>query len=188
MNQNKKTVVIDVDCTVVDTPLLWYNWLTHVTGTFIGYDDVSKYYDFSVPFKEVLQEKGIDGYDFWRSETLYDSVSPVPYSVEAVEGLKEKGYNIVFCSAIKGNHHKSKHRWLRKNFPSMDALVATKEKWAIKADVVIDDRHLFLNMFDDNIIKIKRTTPYEQCCDLDKEPDYQFRSWKDFIDKILPKL
>lgn len=90
-----------------------------------------------------------DPLDFWRSEDLYDNLSPIPYAVEKLEQLS-KYFGIVFISRLKGNHHRSKVYFCKKWFPFMQGFIGSHEKWLMNDSVVamIDDLESNLVKFD----------------------------------------
>lgn len=177
------TIGVDVDLTLVRTDLLWENWLVAQgarlkiqKGSFseLPYD-ISQLYD--VPSK-------VEPYDFWRQEFLYDGLFPLAFSQSVFQNWKEKGHKVVFISAIKGDHHKSKYYFLKKWFPELDGVILTKEKGFVNVDVMIDDRDDILNQFDGTkTLKIKFHTQYEQ-----KEPSTAHFTIKDWQDERLLQL
>lgn len=90
-----------------------------------------------------------DPYDFWRSETLYDNLEPIEGAVEALEKLSAY-FGIVFVSRLKGFHHGSKVRLVKKHCPFMQGFVGTHEKWILNDSLVamIDDQQYNLKGFD----------------------------------------
>lgn len=174
---------IDVDATVVDSPYYWYLWLEDMTKAGYKYENVCKFYNFSEVYANIWLDKNIAGHplDFWRAKHVYQGMQPMQDSVTALKLLKESGYKIVFVSALKGDHHYSKYRFLEKHFPFMDGFVGTKEKWAVNADIIIDDRNKFLNMFDkESVYRIKMNTPFDQDEQLNVEVKV-IDSWYDMI-------
>lgn len=179
----KGIVACDVDLTVVDTGYAWYKWLEDMTKAGFSYEWVSQWYDFSIPYSVAWKNKGCSGspFDFWRAKSVYDNLKPIEGCVDALEMLNKKGYKIVFVSAIKGDHHKSKHSFLKQYFPFMDGFVATKEKWAVNADIIIDDRHKFINMFTNpDTMRIIKDTKHEQDENLKVSVDHVIYDWCDF--------
>lgn len=176
----RKVAAIDCDQTVVDTAYPWYEWLELMTSAGFHYADVSKHYNFADVYSEIWRDKGVSGhpYDFWRSKSVYDDLQPLPGSVEALTALKDRGYDIVFVSTIKGDHHKSKYSFLKEHFPFMGGFIATKEKGYVNAHLVIDDRNSCLNQFGEDVIKIKKITPFDQ--DTPLTGDGVFASFSDW--------
>lgn len=165
-----KICACDVDLTVVDSALHWYNWLEDKTKANLPIEEVYKHYDFSIPYGPIWASKGLSGcpLDFWRGQHVYDEMKPLEGAVEALRAIKEKGYLIVFVSVLKGNHHKSKYEFLEKHFPFMDGFVGTKEKWTVAASIIIDDRNRYLNMFEGSkVLRLKKNTPHSQDIELE---------------------
>lgn len=176
----KKVLVCDVDLCVVDSGREWYKWLEDRTKAGLDYDEVIKHYNLSVPYSDSWKSKGCAGvpYDFWRQQHLYDDLEPLKGCVEALQLAKGYGYDIVFASAVKGNHHKSKYYFLDRHFPFKDGVLLTKEKGYIKADIVVDDRNKFLNQFSSNdTLKVKFDTPCDQDERLNVSLDLVTDSW-----------
>lgn len=179
----KRVAVIDCDQTVVNTAYSWWQWLELHTKAGYAYEDVSLNYNFADVYADVWDKQGKTGhpFDYWRGKCVYDSLSPIQGSVEALQALHDKGWDIIFVSAVKGDHHKSKYGFLKEHFPFMAAFIATKEKGYVKADLVIDDRNKFLNMFDDReTMLIKKITTFDQCEDLNKSLFASFDDWNSF--------
>jgi 5'(3')-deoxyribonucleotidase len=178
-----KVAAIDCDQTVVDSAYPWYEWLELKTKAGYEYRDVCSTYNFSDVYAEIWRDKEISGhpYDFWRGKNIYDNLYPLPGSVEALAALKERGWDIVFVSTIKGDHHKSKYNFLKKHFPFMDGFIATKEKGYVNARLVIDDRNSCLNLFGEDVIKIKKVTPFDQDVALNGDGAFaSFNYWSTF--------
>lgn len=173
---------VDVDLTVVDTGQEWYNYLRGVSEI-----EVPPYEDFLVAntvapynmadvFKDIDYQKCLG---YWREEHLYDNLQPLKDSVQVLEDLKiSKGYEIIFVSTIKGNHHKSKYYFLKKNYPFLDGFIATKEKKYAKIDLMVDDRLNVLELLDRNVITVQKITPFDQTSKF--VPSYSFDDWADF--------
>lgn len=194
----KPIIGVDVDLTIIDIDLAWIEYVgkklfpnnygeafARVSFYKKQYEDIP--YNIADVFKEELEKNPIDLYDFWRSETLYNELEPIEDSVKVLKKLS-KDYRIVFCSAHKGWHAKSKYYFLNRWFPFHSGVILTQEKhmcckgW----DVYIDDRVDILNKCKDeneNLLVINYSTPYEQ-----KEfPDWEMRyarNWND-IEMII---
>lgn len=70
----------------------------------------------------------------------------------------------------------------------MSGFLATKEKWLISGDVMIDDRHDHLNAWIENTGKpaLKLMTPYTQYHE--RNPKIIDFNWSDLIDNSLESL
>lgn len=157
-------IAVDVDLTVCAIDKLWWQWLNalhHKDHTFPT-DDVLDY-NLGVFFSDLPDPyAGYDHKDFFRRDGIYDFAEPVEMSVESLLKIKGMGHQVVFVSHVKGNHHKSKYYWLKRNFPFMDAFIATKEKGFVRADMLIDDRYEHLNAFQGLYTNLLFETPYTQ--------------------------
>jgi 5'(3')-deoxyribonucleotidase len=116
--------------------------------------------------------------DFWRNEGVYDWVDPVNGSLDALMEIKRViGCDIIAVSHCKGNHFKSKWQFLKRNFGNtIDGFIATKEKYYVACDILIDDRNSYLNKMPDGIGCIRFDTCYTQ----DEEPTRLMKVCKDW--------
>lgn len=178
---------IDVDLTVVDTAREWYNYLRERTLVDVpSYEDLLAKgeeieYDYSKIFTDLTRNECLE---YWRPEGIYDFLNPIKDSVEVLEDLKfTKKCEIIFVSTIKGNHHKSKFYFLKKHFPFMDGLIATKEKEYAKVDMLIDDRCNVLQRLISPTVGVQFKTPFKQYTDY--KPPYACNGWKEIHKLIL---
>lgn len=185
MVHNKTPILIDVDLTFIDSGWPWLSWMESVyqvaPATALmekDFNETGLYnYNLSKYFPTRCQE-AIPPYEFWEDPHLYDKLKPLPGAVDAVRRLHEAGHPIRFVSYCKKGHFSSKVRFLKRHCPFLDldngtdgsGFYATKVKAGVAGGVIIDDRHQFLNQFDDNVIKVKFDTPFTQ----DEEPRTQY--------------
>lgn len=167
-----KTILVDVDITVCPSDEGWLEWLQYYSHmSYSPFEDVSVEvveYDLSIYFKDYLEED-VCPYEYWRDKELYKYLPPVYGSEEVLEELHRMGHNIVFVSQLKGWHHKSKWEWLKHHFPYLSGFVGTKEKWLVRGDVLIDDRHSHLNSMSGDVKLVKMKSPYTQGIPLHRE-------------------
>lgn len=174
----RKVIGVDVDLTVADSDVSHWFWLSTISTSDTTYEeDWTSELDYNLGNYFTLPE-GVDSMDFWRSEKVYDKfatfnvngklfnnreIKPISGSQKALRELKELGYEILFISHIKGNHHKSKVEWLKRYFPFMDGFVATKEKHYVNSScfAFIDDRNNHINQ-SKSLFNIKFNTTYQQ--------------------------
>lgn len=180
----KITIGVDVDLVLASSDIAWFNWLCRVTKTYskLNVDFKPPFnYDLSTYFKDYLD--GIDPYDFWRNEGVYDWIDPVPGSQRALAQLKnEIDCKIIAVSHCKGNHFKSKWQFLKRNFgDNIDSYVVTKEKENVRVDYLIDDRNNYLNKMPEDVTCIRFETPYTQS----EEPKREIlvkNTWEDIVE------
>lgn len=174
-------ILVDVDLTVVDTATPWRNWMITRSSSPLRLGDAYKQlpYDLTKIFSPD-SFPNVDPYDYWRQESLYDDLLPLEGSVEVLEELSYD-HEIVFVSALKGNHHKSKYNFLKKHFPFLSGFIGTKEKGYVRGSIIIDDRNSYLNQFDPVYTKrIKKETIFTQDEILSGTLPDSFYDWKDF--------
>lgn len=193
----KLRIGIDVDLVMCASDKAWYEWLQSMCGgrlkdvsfeefihsTIELEDEVD--YNLATYFPEP-QNRAVEPFDFWRSDSTYDTVKPVKSALESVLELYNSGmYEIVFITHNKGFSSRSKYRWLKRNVPVEFSYIVTKEKYLINVDMMIDDRHNFLNGFDDGVIKYLLETPYVQSEKLKNSKKVFKGDWTEITKDIL---
>lgn len=178
-------LVCDVDGVVVDLSQKWYEWLRTISTKYAehpSFEEVVKHYDFYVPFKGLTTEQAAR--HFWKMEHIYDHVSPLEGSVEALQAFKRAGWDIVFASHVEGSHSLSKYNFLKRNFP-MDGFMATREKHFLRADVVIDDRVENLLKFPSDVFCILMDAPHNKDVDTEGLGLYRLHSFNEDTAKFI---
>jgi 5'(3')-deoxyribonucleotidase len=148
---------IDIDAVLVDSLKKWDRYLMSIAGveeSRLPLGEIS--YNFAIYYPEVE-----DCLEFWRLEDLYDDMVPIDGSVNALNKL-DSLFDIVYITAIKGNHHKSKFEFIRRYFPTGKGFIATKEKHLVNVDIMIDDRASNLLKFENDVYTILFNSPYIQ--------------------------
>ena len=176
----------DVDECIVDSADAWLDWISHMIGRDVTVDDHKHAYNLGKIFADEMKHLRVDPMDFWRQSGLYDTLTPVVDSVEALERIKAMGYEIVFVSHVKGHHSKSKHNFLRRYFGHiMDGYVVTKEKRYVSSgtgfDAVIDDRYDYLTGNEE--VKFLIKTPWSQFIER-PEGIIEVKSWTEVPDLL----
>lgn len=197
------TIICDVDCTIID-PVFgvngWYMYLQRNTNAPYSSEEIQREidknngvveYDLGKYFPDIPRS---ESFAFWQDSKLYQKLKPYEDAVEVLTKLGQK-HKIVFVSYCKQFHQKSKYQMLHDTFkinlPEGNfAFLATREKWAVSGDAIIDDRHEFLNQFSDRkyCLKVKFNTPFTQCEELKTSLDFQSDDWYDigeFLEDVL---
>ena len=177
---SKKVIGVDVDLTVCATDKLWLQWLNKMQKE-VYYESIQAIQD--EHRQKILSYNLSDyypidnGLDFFRGSSIYDFAIPVEYARHVLHSLKGVyGFDIVFISTIKGNHHKSKYNWLKRYFEFLDGVIFTKEKHYIGVDYMIEDRVDMLNKFPLSTQCILLDTPYKQA-EVEHRPMYKATDW-----------
>lgn len=181
---SKRILAVDCDLTVCPSDVGWGNYLkansAYDRSNWEGHFDEPLPYNLGTLFDDIK-----DPLAYWR-ELDYNQFQPLEGAVEKLKALSTY-FDIVFISAIKGNHTKTKYYWLKQHFPFMSAYVATKEKWVLNQDktvALIDDRLDNLEGFDYNK-RVLFKTPYEQSSDC--SVTYTIEDWNSFSVKDFCK-
>lgn len=186
-------IAVDVDLTVCAIDKLWLQWLNAIHHKNLSLSELKTNemceldYDLGSYFDDLPEPySGYSPYDFFRRSGIYDFAEVVHGSIQALKYAKNKGHEIIFISHVKGDHHKSKYYWLKRNFPFMDGFIATKEKQYVAADMLIDDRHEHLNSFNGKYTNTLFQTPYTQSTSLSTDV-YAMFEWSNFS-QILAEI
>ena len=130
--------------------------------------------------------------NYYRREDLYDNAIPIPESVKVLKELHETGeVDIIFVTAVKGNHHKSKFNFIKRNYDFDFSFVATQEKHKVKLDVMYDDRAENLVKFDTDgdTLLVLRPTEYRQYVDATQHQNfvgnYNWEEFNSFVKQLL---
>lgn len=173
----KKILAVDLDDTVFPSSEYWHHYLELETKLGIPWSVVEQYYNISTLYKDELFKRSLDPMAFWRATNTYDCMIPYQTAQKALEKASKK-VDIVFVSALKGGHHKSKYECVKRHFPYMSGFCGTKEKQFIRCDAIIDDRKNNLELFKDLDVKtIWCKTETEQFSDY--EGDAVLHRWED---------
>lgn len=172
-----RLIGVDVDLTVCPSDKGWQQYLAPCR--WIVEDGEQLPYNLGSLFPEHP-----DPYKYWR-ELDYSQFTPIEGSVEKLKALSQY-FGIVFISAHKGTHGKSKYYWLEKHFPFAEGVILTKEKYLMNNSVVahIDDRLDMLEKFDVHK-RVQYNTPYQQSSDC--VTAMKIESWEEFSVKDFCK-
>jgi 5'(3')-deoxyribonucleotidase len=154
-------IAVDVDVTLVDTSVEYWKYLELDTKKGLRYDEVKGRYDFRPFYYRELMDRGLDGFEFWRQRDIYDHLSPRPHSIQVLDELSDD-WDIVFASQLKGDHHKSKVKFLKSYFPFMSGFIGTKEKKYVRCNILIEDRLNHLNSMPSDVTGILFNSPHKQ--------------------------
>jgi 5'(3')-deoxyribonucleotidase len=171
-----RILAVDCDLTVCPSDVGWREWLAERHG-YVKCPMTE--YNFGSYYPHVE-----DPFEYWRT-LEYSQFQPIEGAVEKLEALS-KYFDIVFISAIKGQHTKSKYYWLEEHFPFSKGYLATKEKFLMNDSVVamIDDRLDNLKGFDAHK-RILYKTPYVQTTEC--SVGYTIEDWNSFSVKEFCK-
>jgi 5'(3')-deoxyribonucleotidase len=169
----KKTILIDIDDTVIDMHNPWSLWYKEQTGQELLVQHDQFAFDISITH--------IDPLMYWVNPELYDDREPWSGAVDFVNKYKDT-HNIIFCSWCFVEHKKSKENFIKKHFGDYP-FIDTKYKEYIKCDYMIDDKLFFLDNsarhnYDSRIlIHFNNGLNY-------KESPYEYMNWEELIENL----
>lgn len=185
-----RLIGVDVDLTVCPSDQGWLNWLNErcLEADPLMWKNWPINSRHKLPYNlgEVFEEVQ-DPMEYWR-ELDYSQFTPIEGSVEKLKALSQY-FGIVFISAHKGTHGKSKYYWLEEHFPFGEGVMLTKEKYLMNNSVVahIDDRLDMLEKFDVHK-RVHYNTSYTQtsnCSVAMKIESWNEFSVPEFVDKFI---
>ncbi len=128
-----KTIMVDVDMTLVDTVSGWLRWFEIRSGVTI---DPTRYH------LEKLMEGHIneDPLNYWRQKDMYETLSPYDKSVSTIRRLVDAGFDLVFVTWSPYNGQiRAKDKWLAEHYGADIPVVHTDLKHYVDCDIMIDD-------------------------------------------------
>ncbi|CAM0062026.1 unknown function [Vibrio phage K406] len=193
MDERKPVIAVDVDLTVVDTGQAWYDWLEANAIEATHYEEMFDN-DGKLPYnlaQHYTMPEGVDAFDFWRLENLYDEAVCYESAKVVLEHLYKKGWEIVWISWCfdHGQHAESKANMLRREFSFIEQkdfhFCQTKSKgiFSKSFDYFIDDRSAFINEMDESVVCFQINTPYTQDEELTR-PVFTVDSWDEIINLL----
>ena len=181
-----KTVLVDMDQTLNrfwETYVDFYNYETHATlGRYERIErDQLHYYNIEENFPDHDKRTPLYGKifakkSFWREMNVLDE-----FEFDAFREICSK-YNTYICTVpFKGADccASEKIRWVRKHFPFFDTskIIFTRDKYMIKADLLIDDAPEHLEKFPSN--KLIIDYPYNKHID-----GQRVRDWSEVVQTV----
>ena len=177
-----RNILIDMDDTL-------YDFLGGITALyrekypddpFINPEDM---YDnhFSKVYREQLGEKaGKQMEELFHTKELYKNLKPLPNAVEAVNAMIDEGFDVRICSSIINDFRScvlEKYELVEKDFGEhlRDYLILTRDKTAIKADILIDDNPRIKGKHKPEWKHILLDQPYNRKVDIQR-----IQSWKEW--------
>lgn len=184
-------IMIDVDQTVVNTATGQLGWLNWLAARWPMKDNWQGYrLEESVPYAldsmfAIPEEERAHAMEFWSNPEIYQHNRPIPGADRAVDKLRARGHEIVFCSVVTGGHDAAKRgfikRWFGDQYPVV-LIDRMKDKRMIDADMIIDDRNEALNAVDRDTIRVLRLTPFQQTQTAPRE--YEFTHWDQVVEIV----
>jgi 5'(3')-deoxyribonucleotidase len=135
----KRTLLIDMDCILVDMLPPWILKYNEATGEAVQVSDVK---DYNLT-KVCTNIKALDSI-LHKPGFFYD-MEPMPKAVEALQKLMDDGYDIVIVTQPPRRAEyavRDKRRWIKKYFPDfgLENMIFCHRKDMIMGDLLFDDK------------------------------------------------
>ncbi|QZI90096.1 hypothetical protein MYOV057v1_p0181 [Vibrio phage 184E37.1] len=193
----KKTIGVDVDCTITDICHKWVDFCC-ASPNYSNFEE-DRYYrdvenenvDYNITnYFEIAD--GVDFLEFWKDPNLYNDVECYQEAVDTIKALYYTGWKVIFISYCNecGSHAQSKADMLRSCFsfihPDHFHFVQTKSKGVLREALgaFADDRCSFINQMKGDVLCFKVKTPYTQDAEILYDNVIEVDGWKD-IGKVL---
>lgn len=135
-----KTLLIDLDCTIVNMLPPWLKRYNEITGESVEVEDIKEYNVGLVCKNEEVLYKILD------EEGFFYNMEPMPGAVENLQKLLDDDrFDVVIVTQPPRRADravKDKRRWIRKYFPKFDLsnVIFCHRKELIKGDLIFDDK------------------------------------------------
>ena len=137
-----KTVMIDVDLTLVDTLSPWLRWFKARTGVELN----PSTYNIQNQMKEHMFNE--DPMMYWREKDIYEGLMPYGLSTHTVRKLVDEGFKVIFVTwSPFAEQITPKESWLTKHFGNEIPVIHTHHKELIDGDIMIDDNIEMISKF-----------------------------------------
>ena len=153
MIRRKKTIVIDLDSTIINTSKTIINLHNKINP-----DDKIEYIeDHNWNFEPMIKSKEqlSELFKLFDNEHFYNEVIFKENALEVVRDLCEK-YEVIICTKHNESRKPITSKFIKQMFPKAELKFVDNfsDKGKIECDVAIDDKPESLNSFDDTVLKI----------------------------------
>lgn len=130
-------ILCDMDGVIADFLTMFVEDYNKVAHTSFKADEVSDFYLEKCGFDKTISKNIYGNYGFFRN------LKPIHGAVEGIQKLMNIGHEVYICTAVPFNKgcFDGKIAWLSEHMPwfPLDNFIATKSKFMIDGDVIIDD-------------------------------------------------
>lgn len=137
-NPERKVINFDLDGVLADTHTALASWYNdrygHLHDKPYRASDI-KTWDIT---QSMHPSVGKDGWDFFKSTSMYNSIDPIPDSQRVTEALVDAGYIVQIVTSTWQN--RSGQLWALKHFPHIPTYIHTMDKHLVPGDAMVDDK------------------------------------------------
>jgi len=182
----KKTLLIDMDCTLVDMVVYWLKLYNKITGETLKEEDINVY-----EIQEICKRPDVMN-NILAIPRFFYNLEPMPNAIKYFNMLVEDGHEVILATQLPRRSEyaaNDKRDWIRKYFPDFDLsnLVFIHKKYLLKGDVLFDDKPQHLIEWKRNNKKGK-TCKIEFAYNKDCKSDFTFKNketaWEEFYETV----
>jgi 5'-nucleotidase len=134
-----KTILVDMDCILVDMLPPWIRRYNEVVGTNHTVGEVKNY-----DVGKVCQNQEVL-YEILDEDQFFYNMEPMPGAVEYFQKLMDEGFDMVVVTQPPRRADlaiRDKRRWMKKYFPNFELanMIFCHRKDMIRGDVLFDDK------------------------------------------------
>ena len=183
-----KTLLIDMDCILVDMLPYWVKTYNDLTGEHVRLEDLHTYELSNYCKKADLL------YDILHTEGFFlpKNLPPMPGAVEYFQKLLDEGYQLIIVTQPPRKADfaiKEKREWIKHYFKNYDLtnMVFCHKKELIRGDLLFDDNPSHIEHWKKyNLDGVVTTINYPYNKEI--KVDARFNSWKEFYEFVSGKL
>jgi len=181
-----KTLLVDMDCILVDMLPPWLKSYSEETGTVVKVEDVDDY-DLR---RFCTNVKALD--NILHKPGFFYDMEPMPEAVKYLTKLMEDGYDVVILTQPPRRAEfavRDKRRWMKKYFPKFELanMIFAHRKHLVRGDLLIDDKPEHLDKWKSlNPDGISATIEwkYNRSSKVDWRFKNQKTAWKRFYEAV----
>jgi hypothetical protein len=106
-----KTILVDCDCVLLDTIEQITLYARDICGIDVSEEEKSSCYPDEWGFFDDKEDDILPFFQEWQATEWFENIPPMKGAVEAVKGLKDKGYKIVVVTAAGKLEEAETKRW-----------------------------------------------------------------------------
>lgn len=175
MNDEKLTILCDMDSISADLQRSWYGAYNEEYDDSITVDDILTW----DTHKYVKKECGKAIYKYFTPE-LFRNLKPIVGAIEGLRRLVNAGHQVIFLTHSPVGCRDVKEAWAKEHFPFVSEMICANSKYLINGDVLIDDS-------PKNIIEYRQHHPntniftiaYPYNEEVESLTDLRLGSWRD---------
>ena len=180
--KKKFRILVDLDDTLTNLIQVWVEKINQKFDTNVKFEDIADW-DIAKFFPSVPKQ---DIFKVLSDKSIWNEVTPLAYSQEYLQKLKDDGHEILIVSASHYKDIQDKYeKIIQKYFPFIDwkDVVVTSRKELIQGDILIDDAIHNVEM-SNHRYKFLMDCSHNQEFDCNKNKTLRVYNWVEIYDII----